>query len=444
MPKHVEFKYQHKGQYKDLQDDFQYVELYKHVGDKKAPKMLFVLDYMPKEDLASGRLCSGQTGELLRRLLQVASTFYKSKKTINDWSWLVVTYNSFRTAGKPEEFRQGAEQEFESRLKNVITQYKPKVVVTFGSKPMYALNKQRIQELDNKEQHLYGQPVPTTITYNKDQHEFLHVPTLSLNTLVNPDTSGTQMYLAGYVARNLMNALNAKNVYAIPEIKFEPILVDSIKKFDRMLDQLIKAKVVAVDTETTNLNRRTNKLLTVQFSDRSDRAFFLPVYHKDSPFTGKELKYIRRRLRDYFESDNNNDYQVYTNAKFDLTVLRSNLGIRFFKADVWDIQGGDFCFHPDTFVETEIGKIKIKELIELQDKPKVLSYNHETRTLEYKRILFSSEHESSERMVELEYEGGLVQVTENHKVWSNTRQCYIEVKYLTQDEEIIVLDEPLS
>lgn len=345
-PTHVEFKYQHKGQYKDLDstEDFQFVDSLKHVHlSKKAPKMLLVLDYMPKEDLRSGRLLSGVTNVLLKNILLVATDYYKAERKLSDFSWLAISYSSFKTAGKSEEFRNGAEIEFELRLKHVIAHYKPDVVVTFGPKPFRALNLVRIQEVENKQHHFYGVPIPTKLASDSKEHKFLHVPTLSLNTLVNPDKSGTQMYLAGYVARNLVNALNMRNTYAIGKIEYVPHLVDTIDKFKEMLNLLRKAKVVSIDTETTNLNRRKNKLLTIQFCDKENRAFFLPIYHKDSPFTAQELKYIGNRLRAYFEEDNENDYQVYANAVFDLTVLRDAFKIRFFKADVWDIFGGEYA-----------------------------------------------------------------------------------------------------
>lgn len=48
-------------------------------------------------------------------------------------------------------------------------------------------------------------------------------------------------------------------------------------------------------------------------------------------------------------------------------------------------QGAD-CFPEGTMIDTEIGKIDVKELHEMKDKPRVLSYNHFTGSIEYKDI----------------------------------------------------------
>ena len=48
-------------------------------------------------------------------------------------------------------------------------------------------------------------------------------------------------------------------------------------------------------------------------------------------------------------------------------------------------QGAD-CFPAGTRIDTEIGKIDIKQLHEMKDKPKVLTFNHETNEQEYKVI----------------------------------------------------------
>jgi hypothetical protein len=41
-------------------------------------------------------------------------------------------------------------------------------------------------------------------------------------------------------------------------------------------------------------------------------------------------------------------------------------------------------------------------------------------------------------MLEIEYEGGSVWVTENHLVWSETRNMYIEARYIEEGEDILI------
>ena len=53
-------------------------------------------------------------------------------------------------------------------------------------------------------------------------------------------------------------------------------------------------------------------------------------------------------------------------------------------------KGAD-CFVAGTMIDTKIGKMDIKDLHEMKDKPKVLSYNHKKKKQEYKRIVASRE-----------------------------------------------------
>lgn len=343
MPKlsHVTYQYD-LGQGFSEQETYDYVKLLKHRADSDY-KVLFVLDYVPSEDLKTGRMLSGATGELFKELFKVSRKFYKASRDLMSFDWLVLNYNACRTVGKSQDYQENAEEAFKARLLNLISEYKPDTVVTFGRRPMMCLNHDKIQRAGKYSSGYLGTLIPTQITYNKKKLKFNHVPTLSLNTLVTAGKKGgADMYAAGYVCRNLVTAIDNKLRYKIPELKFRSVLIDSIKKFDQMLDVLSKHDDIAIDTETKNLNRVTNRLLTIQFAKCTDYAYVLPVYHRDSPFTPKELKYIKQQLRDYFET-NTNKYHVFANAQFDLNILRAELGIRFFKADVWDIFGGSFC-----------------------------------------------------------------------------------------------------
>jgi hypothetical protein len=65
--------------------------------------------------------------------------------------------------------------------------------------------------------------------------------------------------------------------------------------------------------------------------------------HNDAKWTEEELEEILDTLKDYFEFDNKNKLHIYTNAKFDLNILRNCVGVRYFKNNVWDIIAGDFA-----------------------------------------------------------------------------------------------------
>lgn len=337
--KHVGYEFEYSPAFKGVKNDFSYVQLAKHRVKEAERKILFVLDYVPSEDLKTGRMLSGATGKLLKNICAVSQRYYCSDTRLDDCDWLAVSYHSFKTHDTGQSFKEAAHQEFMRRLKHIISEYKPDVVVTFGPDPYKALNQAKISEYNGKMQHLYGVPIATAV----GKHKFRHVPTLSLNTLVNDSGKGNESALIGYVARNMVNALEGKLRYAIPKLEYKTTLVDTIDKFDKMLKLVKKSNYVAIDTETENLNRRANKMLTIQFAVSTKRAFVLPYLHKDSPFTSKELQYISKKLRKFFEEDNQNKFHVYANANFDLTVIRNAVGVRYFKTDLWDLFAGEFA-----------------------------------------------------------------------------------------------------
>lgn len=351
MPKcdHVDFAYQYSPKFKRQPNDFSYVRLAKQVRKNAKGKILFVLDYVPTEDLRNGKMLSGATGALFDSLFGVVKNYYFSEHNLSDYSWLCVSYHAFKTVGLPEQTRQDAKIEFNQRLNHIISEYKPDKVITFGPDPMRALNGEMIQSKyrDKKGthwEHFYGVPIDTTVKSGKKSHKFQHISTLSLNTLVNAAGKGEAMYLAGYVARNLMNGLYPDGMrYKMPELKFKIRVVDSLKRFDAMMEELEVADVVAIDTETKNLNRIVNKMLTIQFAIDEKAAYILPMGHKDSPWLPEELKYIKKRLRIYFERKNKNKQHLYANAVFDLNRIRVDIGVRHFKNKIWDVFAGEFA-----------------------------------------------------------------------------------------------------
>lgn len=327
---------------------------------KGKKKILFVVDSMPSEDIRSGKLLSGATGKLLENMLQVAPQYYGADISIKDFQWLAISFNAYKTAGQLEQFKQSAEQEFTERLNYIITQYKPDVVMTFGRRPAAALNHDYIQNFRGKRgvmySHFYGVPIDTKVECEGVSHKFKHVSTLSLTVPTTLSGSGGNAYLIGYMMRNLLTALNGgKLLYRIPKMEFETEYVDTLDKFKVMMKELRRAKDVAVDTETANLNRRVNKTLIIQFAASADKAYVVPISHKDSPWRAEELGYITKSIRNLIEYKNKNKYLLFANAKFDIIRLRSDFGVRHIKADIWDVLAGEFAHDENLKVLSGMG-----------------------------------------------------------------------------------------
>jgi DNA polymerase I-like protein with 3'-5' exonuclease and polymerase domains len=339
---------------KDDTEGYSFIELPRH-KKQGAPKVLFVLDHVPTEDLSRGLLLGGFTGDTLRSMFHIAKTTYGCQVGLDDLDWLAFNFNAFKTYGKTQEYREEAESVFKDRLCSAIVQYKPDIVITFGPKPFSSLNADKLTWAKGNSNNFLGTLLDTKVKYKNKIHRFKTVPTLSLNTLLGGKDQlnlGVSSYILGYMTRNLITGLEGKMRYVIPKLykkigntkvsRFSVEFTDTIDKVRDCLNLMAKSNIVSIDTETDNLARIVNNVLTVQFTCDGKAAYVIPIHHKDCPFTTKEKKIVIQLLREYFETDNKNTIQIYVNGKFDLNVMRTNFKIRYYKSDVWDLIAGEY------------------------------------------------------------------------------------------------------
>ncbi len=322
------------------------VKVLKHTAKGGAGKALIVLDHMPSEDLESKRIFSGVTGETFLNQVDYLENTFPLETKLEDWSFLVISYNMFKTYHRNEQDKLIAKDAFTDRLHSIIKEYKPDYVMTFGNDPFYALNREKIQSTAKAlPSHWFGRCIKTKV----GKHEFFHIPNMSYNTVLNPRLIKESSYTLGYMSRWMLPLFQQGMPYKIPKItcgkkrNWKLKYVTTFKEVKKLVAKLHKAKIVAVDTETTNLYRIKNKLLTAQFTTDGKTAYVIPFFHRDSPFTPKELKKMCTLFKEYFEK-NDNFLQIYVNAKFDLNVMRAAFGIRSYCTDVWDVQAGEFGF----------------------------------------------------------------------------------------------------
>ena len=237
-----------------------------------------------------------------------------------------------------------------------LYKYKPDVVVAFGVTACKFLNGTRTDEVlvTQHPQFMVGIPQPAKI---KD-HEF----TLTgCPCPVEFATGGKKpertINLLGQVSRIVRAAINGELEYKIRNNFSDAriIVVDTIAKFDKLLKLLYKKPIWGFDTEARSLARISNSLQILQCADSQDRAFVLPIKHKSANWTPDELAYILEKLGDYFY-DNENILHLYHNASFDLPLLRAELGIAHYCADVWDRMAGEFAFDENLSVMNDFYK----------------------------------------------------------------------------------------
>jgi len=63
----------------------------------------------------------------------------------------------------------------------------------------------------------------------------------------------------------------------ISEVKHEYILVDSLLKFSEMMEELWKASLLAVDTETSSLDRTSCEIVGISLSVQEGKAYYVPL-----------------------------------------------------------------------------------------------------------------------------------------------------------------------
>lgn len=93
------------------------------------------------------------------------------------------------------------------------------------------------------------------------------------------------------------------------------------------LKEASRKEVISVDIETTGLDYKKDKITSIGFATGEKRAFVIPIYHRESPFSNSELDSILDRVSAIMQ--NADVGKVFHNCKFDLKFLR-NWGVPAF------------------------------------------------------------------------------------------------------------------
>lgn len=97
----------------------------------------------------------------------------------------------------------------------------------------------------------------------------------------------------------------------------------------------------------------------------------------------------------------------------------------------------DYCFTGDQLVATDQGQISIKDIVENKLDVRVLTHNHITGTDEYQKVeRYEKNPLGKRRLVKITTSNGEIKCTEDHLIWSVTRNKYIEARDLQEGEEV--------
>ena len=174
-----------------------------------------------------------------------------------------------------------------------------------------------------------------------------------LRTGSNIKTEGSGVNLLGYVLNALKfiakneNEIDISYLHDMDKYPVKPTIIKTIKQFKKLMKLLVKAKRVAIDTEATSLNKVKTTLLTVQFcidfdNSEGQNLFVLPISHRETPWDGKQLRYIAARLRRWLTMPSQNRWHIYQNAKFDLITFINQMDVQWFSTPIFDVMAGVF------------------------------------------------------------------------------------------------------
>lgn len=154
--------------------------------------------------------------------------------------------------------------------------------------------------------------------------------------------------LLGFTFRHLVVAASGKQLFKKEDFanKHELIFVKTIEQFDEMMDafdELDREDVVAIDTEGDSLRRVTSKIFSMQFGiEHNDKylCYFLPWEHRETPWTSKEFKHMKKRIRKHIRTTK--AQHVYHTADFDVGQFMTHLGIKFYPPTIYDIAQAEY------------------------------------------------------------------------------------------------------
>ncbi len=331
------------------------IPIYKNWKSSKK-RVLIVMGHVDTEDLREKRLLTSTAGEVITNVIDYAkkwaSPLIKDAKVLT--AYAAINYNYFKSYHLDSDRDEIANKLFAKRVHQFIRDYNPTDIIIVGDRAaLYLLPK--ITNVLNKRGWIHNvndirvvNTIDISRCYNTSSDD-------ENNSEEDWDDYGSaaeeeavkMANVLGYVSRNIASIFIGKLPFDLSHVQPNPKLVNTIEKFDRLMNHIESSSIIGVDTETTNLNRITNTLLTLQLATSSKVGFVIPIHHKDSPFSASQLSYIKNRVRNWlmkkveFDADDPK-YLIMQNGKFDLTVLRQSLGIPFIYWPIYDLMAGEF------------------------------------------------------------------------------------------------------
>lgn len=321
--------------------------------NSSGPRMLFVTDYVPYSDIddskekSTGVIFGNEEGQVLFNLLGHVTKKNSGFREVVAFNWYNVNNEELNDASFDSKKAKDAATRLyaNQRLRAFIRKMKPDVVCFSG-----------MEAFNSYMQHYHADKFPKKVNFSNKFNRLIeledkgftckYIGTMDIRRAASQKQEDIKKYtnLLGFVADALNTARRGENRYNVKLGKIKITYIDSIAKFEKFYKKLCVKDIVSIDSETLGLKRVANTLFSIQFSfDRNaKRSYFLPIDHPDTPFTKKELAYIKQRLADYFEKGKS-IFHIYQNGKFDIQQFLQQLQIRFYNHKIYDVMAGEYA-----------------------------------------------------------------------------------------------------
>jgi DNA polymerase I len=146
-------------------------------------------------------------------------------------------------------------------------------------------------------------------------------------------------------------------------IQFKAILIDKVETFQEMLKEISSAEVVAIDTETTDVDPLLAKLVGISICTKQEKAYYISIAHQMADNVSVEL------VLDELKKVLQNKLLIAHNIKYDYLVLQ-RAGWKI-ENKIFDTMIADYLLRPTSrhslaacsIFEFEHEMVPIKDLI---------------------------------------------------------------------------------
>jgi DNA polymerase I-like protein with 3'-5' exonuclease and polymerase domains len=316
---------------------------------------MLVIETIDSQDLKEGRLLHERARTVVSNLIQYSCVQAKREFGFKrkECAFATVNFNSYKFFDQPRETWPGHRRKMAKRVWEIIADKRPTHVIVFGDWAMKAmmpgtdwLEKKRGWVFDVDDGH--GHPIKICGSLDLQPLYSTRKEDITKDDEEDAEETGDvfgKANLLFYVSRNVINGLAGRNLYDLSHIKPNPVVVDTIEKFDKLFKRLCTEEVVALDTETRNGSVNHNAIHTMQLAFSEKKGYLLPIDHPETPFSEDERKYIKKKLRKFFGARPGKyalKYLITQYGIFDLRVLRVELGLPLIWHAVWEIMAGEW------------------------------------------------------------------------------------------------------